>query len=203
MWRADGDHGGQGGGWWLLLDHPGLLVAIAVVLLVLFLSATITVWVVVRRLRRSALVARGLLQLKAQGLPPGPGQELAALRLSLRRATDDTVSSVALAEHAGRPVGDLPMLVQRLVSLSSDLDQQLRLLEREPDPVRLRVVLPTAKDRTTEVTATATRIRSTLDQFEAAETGGEIAALTVDVETEVTALQAGVESLRGFGGAGA
>lgn len=203
MWRADGEGGGGSGGWLLLLDHPALLVALAVVVLVLLLIAATTAWVIARRVRRSVVVGRGLLQLKAQGLPPGPGRELATLRLSLEQATDYTARSVALAQQAGRPVGDLPALTRRLLGVRSALDGELALLEREPDPARLRTVLPAARARTEEVTAAATRIRNTLGQVEAADTGAEMAALTDDVATEVNALQAGVTSLRGLGGAGA
>jgi hypothetical protein len=202
MWRADGENGGGSGGWLLLLDHPALLVALAVTVLVLLLITGTTAWVITRRLRGSAVVGRGLLQLKAQGLPPGPGRELATLRLSLEQATDYTARSVALAQQAGRPVGDLPALTRRLLGVRSALDGELALLEREPDPARLRTVLPAARARTEEVTAAATRIRNALGQVEAADTGAEMAALTDDVATEVNALQAGVTSLRGLGGAG-
>ncbi len=172
------------------------------VLVLLLITAT-TAWVITRRLRRSAVVGRGLLQLKAQGLPPGPGRELATLRLSLEQATDYTARSVALAQQAGRPVGDLPALTRRLLGVRSALDGELALLEREPDPARLRTVLPAARARTEEVTAAATRIRNALGQVEAADTGVDMDALTADVSTEVNALQAGVASLRGLGGTGA
>ncbi len=198
MRQADGD----GGGWWLLLNHPGALAALAVAVLVLVLIAAITGWVIVRRLRRSGVFGRGLLQLRAQGLPAGPGRELAALRLSLEQATDYTAKSVALAQQAGRPVGDLPALTRRLLGVRSALDGELALLEREPDPARLRTVLPAARARTEEVTAAATRIRNALGQVEAADTGADMDALTADVSTEVNALQAGVASLRGLGGTG-
>ncbi len=161
----------------------------------MFLVAVVAAWIVVRRLRRSAGVARGLLQLKAQGSPAGPGRELATLRLSVAKAIDYTADSVALAERSGRPVGDLPALVRRLRGLSSVLDEQLRLWQREPDSVRLRAVMPSARERTREVSTSATRIREVLSQLEAAESGGGIDALTADVATEVAALQAGVASL--------
>ncbi len=202
MVTADGDFGDGGGGWWLVLNHPGLLLALGAVLLVLLVATVIAIWVVVRRLRRSAAVGRGLLQLKAQGLPAGPARELAELRLSLRSATDYTTNSVALAERSGRPVGDLPALVRRLAGLCAELDEQLRLLEWEPDHARLRAALPVARKRTKQVEATATRIRDILGQLEAADTGSGIDELTADVSTEVTALQAGVASLRGLAGGG-
>lgn len=197
MVRADGNFSGGGGGgvWWQLLGHPWVVVAIGGVLLVLFLSAVVTAWIVVRRLRRSPGVARGLLQLRAQALPAGPGRELAALRLSLAQAIDFTVASVTLAQSSGRPVGDLPALVRRLSGLSTELDEQLRHWEGEPDQGRLRAVVPSARERTQEVTASATRIREVLGQLEAAEGGGETEALGADVATEVAALQAGVASL--------
>lgn len=203
MWRADGE-GGGGANWWLLLfDHPALLAALAVALVVLLLVAATATWVVTRRIRGSAAVGRGLLQLKAQGLPAGPARELATLRLALDRATDYTARSVALAQQAGRPVGDLPALTRRLVGLRSALDGELALLEQEPDPARLQAVLPAARARTEEVTAAATRIRNALGQVEAADSGADVAALTADVTTEINALQAGVATLRELDGPGA
>ncbi|MGI8434790.1 MAG: hypothetical protein ACR2LE_08660 [Nocardioidaceae bacterium] len=198
MLHADG--GGDGGsGFWMLLNHPGVVLILAVVVLLLLLAGGITVWVVVRKLRRSAVFGRSLLQLRAQGLPEGPVRELASLRLSLQRATDYTVESVALAEQAGQPIGDLAGLTQRLTRLSSAVDNHLRWLEREPDSARLQTLLPMARQRTNEVTTAASRIRNTLGQFVQADSGTEIDALTADVATEVEALQAGVESLRESG----
>lgn len=121
MVTADGDFGDGGGGWWLVLNQPGLLLALGAVLLVLLVATVITIWVVVRRLRRSAVVGRGLLQLKAQGLPAGPARELAGLRLSLRSTTDYTTNSIALAERSGRPVGDLSALGGGLLALVRSL----------------------------------------------------------------------------------
>lgn len=129
-------------------------------------------------------------------------RELATLRLSLQRATDYTVQSVALAERAGRPMGDLPALTNRLTRLGSSLDEHLRWLEREPDPQRLQTLLPAARERTKEVTGAASRIRSTLGQFEAAENDADVESLTADVSSEVAALQAGIESMRGTGDTG-
>lgn len=194
MVKDDGDFGGGGGAGWQLLDHPGLLLAIAVFVLVLLVAMLVAVWIIMRRMRRSPRVARGLLQLRAEGLPAGPGRELAALRLSLAKGIDYTTESVALAGRSGRPVGDLPALVGRLAGLASSLDEQLRAWEREPDPVRLGTVLPLARSRTQELTTSATRIRVVLGQLEAAESVNDGEALTADVAMEVEALQAGVAS---------
>lgn len=192
------DNGGFEGGnaGWQLLDHPGVLLALGVFLLLSVTAGAVVVWIVARRIRRSPQVARGLLRLRAEALATGPSREFATLRLSLDRSVSYTAGCVAMAERSGRPVGELPGLVRRLVALAASLDQQLRLWEREPDPDQLRVLLTRARSRTSEVTESAERMRAVLGQLDDAGADAERTSLIADVAMEIEALQAGVASFQ-------
>ena len=129
-------------GWVLSLDPAVLAVLGGVGLLFLLVSALVG-WLVVRRVRRSPLVARAR-DLGAQGataatavaarrLPPGPRRTAAELQLDIARGRDRLRRQVATAGAAGAHLGDVPALLPSLEAEGARLEQLLRQRALAPD----------------------------------------------------------------------
>ncbi|MFD1505810.1 hypothetical protein FE374_00575 [Georgenia yuyongxinii] len=103
-----------------------------VTFLVLLTAAGLTAWVVVRKIRRSRLLRRGALRVRTV-VGDQAGRELARQRVALQDAQDATERALAAAYAQHRPVGELPAVAARLADAGQELDDQLRLAEREPD----------------------------------------------------------------------
>ncbi|WP_165962656.1 hypothetical protein [Occultella glacieicola] len=96
-----------------------------------------TFWLVVRRVRRSKALRRGMDRglLGARSvMSDGAGRHGARLQLTIAREREATARALAAAGAQGRPVGDLPAIAEQLESVADGLDERLRLVEREPDP---------------------------------------------------------------------
>lgn len=89
----------------------------------------------------------------------GPAGEIAQLRLTLRtsmRATQDALhAGVAEDESLKESLG----LFQRLSAHGQELDAELKRLESEPDRVTLAQRLPSLRERTERITASADSLR--------------------------------------------
>jgi len=134
---------------WLLSLDPTVFAVLGGVLLVLVLIAAVAGWLVVRRVRRSPLVARGRelaargRELGAQGatavaarrLPPGQRRSAAELQLDIARSRDRLRRQLATAQAVGAHLGDVPGLVPSLEAEGSRLEQRLRQRTLAPDPV--------------------------------------------------------------------
>lgn len=81
LWRADGGDGGDGVGGLFTLT-PGLVLAAVIAVLVVVLIALVAAWLVWRRVRRSGRLERGVSQLRAVALPPGPRRDAGAVARS-------------------------------------------------------------------------------------------------------------------------
>ncbi|MGC5626658.1 hypothetical protein ACPYO6_00240 [Georgenia sp. Z1344] len=95
-----------------------------------------SVWYGVRRLTRSKGVRRRIEQgeLNVRALSSDPTvREVAKHRLAMRRSTDATERALAAAKEAGRPVGDLPQVAADLDRAYREIDDDLRVVENEPD----------------------------------------------------------------------
>jgi hypothetical protein len=171
-----------------------LLTALAVLLVsgLLLLAAA---WRAVRWLRRNQRLRQRVRTAQALLAPPGPRREVAWLRRELAAATRATADAVALVGEAGGAVGDLPHLARRLGRVAGTLDAELRLLFGEPEAAELARVLPAARARVAEVTRVARTMRRASSAALGAGTAAEIAPLQVEVEREVTALDAGIHRL--------
>lgn len=193
--QADGE--GDGGGIDLntLLNHPGLVLALGIFLLLIVLTAAVVTAIAYRRLRRNGVLERGLLTWKAQVLPPGPAREIADMRLRMGESLDQTRRAVALAE-VDRPVGEMPRLVRELDAVANNLQGQLRLVETEPDLPTQRELLPHLRKQSEAVLAAAMRIRRALAGAADSDDEGRMPALSAQVDAEVQAVQAGVQRLR-------
>jgi hypothetical protein len=130
-------------GWVLSLD-PAVFAVLGGIGLLFLLVTALVGWLVVRRVRRSALVARAR-ELGAQGataatavaarrLPPGPRRTAAELQLDVARARDRLRRQVASARAAGAHLGDVPALLPSLEAEGARLEQLLRQRALAPGP---------------------------------------------------------------------
>ena len=78
----------------------------AIIAVIVLVVAALAVWLVWRRLRRSNMVRRGLLQARAAASPAGPHRDLARLRLQLAESLAHTYRVlVAVSGADGAPPG--------------------------------------------------------------------------------------------------
>ncbi|MGY1722137.1 hypothetical protein [Blastococcus sp. SYSU DS0533] len=143
-----GDLGEDGELSWLTSLDPTVLAVLGGVLLVLLLVAALAGWLVLRRVRRSPLVARGRelasrgRELGLQGataaaarrLPPGSRRSAAELQLEVARARDRLRHHVATARAAGAHLGEIPDLLPSLEAEGVRLEQYLRRRALATDP---------------------------------------------------------------------
>jgi hypothetical protein len=125
---------------WLLSLDPAVIAVLGGVLVTILLIGALAAWLVVRRVRRSALVARGrrlaarsrelglqgATAVAARRLPPGHRRSAAELQLDLARSRDALRRQVATARAAGAHLGDVPDLLPSLEAEGDRLEQSLR-----------------------------------------------------------------------------
>ena len=107
-------------------------------LIVVTVATTVglSLWYLVRRIRRSRQLRRGLdrSRLTVRSFAAdNAGRRLARLHLELHRSLEATERSIGAASSAGRPVGNMPSIAANLVRAGEQLEEELRLAEIEPD----------------------------------------------------------------------
>ncbi|MFH8799598.1 hypothetical protein ACH4F6_08395 [Streptomyces sp. NPDC017936] len=144
------------------------VIAVVALLFVLFLAlgAYATVKVVgaaKRSVDRTLTSARRTVEdhtLRAKSFAqPGPAGEIAQLRLKLRtsmRATQDALQAGAAEDES---LKESLGLFRRLSAHGHELDGELRRLESEPDRATLAERLPSLRERTERITASADSLR--------------------------------------------
>jgi hypothetical protein len=191
-WSADG--GGEGP---IVTFVPttALIVAGLIVLLVVAVALIGLAWWVIRRVRRSPLLQRGLLEAQAAALPAGPHREIAVMRRDLSAHLAQTRRMLAIAPADTPEVALLAEMLPRLERAAVALDDQLRLLQTEPDPNLLSSAMPALQRRVTDLTANATRLREIAlrllgdrDQFQRS-------LLNQDLRDGVAGLEAGLDEI--------
>jgi hypothetical protein len=128
------------------------------------------------------------LRAKSYG-QPGAARELAQLRLALRtsmRATQDALNAGA-AEDAS--LSESLALFRRLSAHGSELDNDLKRLEREPDRETLATLLPNLKERTQRITHSAESLRWAARDRARQFADDDLAALNAQIDVEVGALR--------------
>lgn len=147
------------------MDAAAAIFAVIFAILVAFavIAAVRTVRAVKRGVDRTVTQARRTVEdtrLKArQYVQPGPGGEVAQLRLSLRtsmRATQDVLRA-ALPDDSS--LSESLALFERLSAHAHEIDDDLRKLETEPDKGRVAARLPELRERTERVTHSADSLR--------------------------------------------
>ncbi|MCZ2839204.1 hypothetical protein [Modestobacter sp. VKM Ac-2985] len=133
---------------WLLSLDSTVLAVLGGVFVTFLLMALLAGWLVVRRVRRSPLVARsrelasrsrelgvqGATAVAARRLPPGRRRTAAELQLEVARARDRLRRQVAAARAAGAHLGDVPDLLPSLAAEGNRLEQRLRQRAMDPEP---------------------------------------------------------------------
>ncbi|MCF6743485.1 hypothetical protein E9529_04200 [Blastococcus sp. KM273128] len=154
-----GELGDDGELTWLTSLDPTLLAVLGGTLLVLLLVAALAGWLVLRRVRRSPLVARsrelasrgrelglqGATAVAARRLPPGSRRTAAELQLEVARARDRLRHHVATARAAGAHLGEIPELLPSLEAEGVRLEQCLRQRALAADPADRADVEPGAR----------------------------------------------------------
>ena len=113
-----------------------ILLFTGVAVLAIGTAAAVTLWLVIRKIRRSRRLRNGLRTgtLTVRSLTKDDaGRRLARQRLGLQRSAEATERALSAARSEGRPVGELPLVAARLEAASRSLDEQLKLAEGEPD----------------------------------------------------------------------
>lgn len=169
---------------------PQVILAAGAVLLVLLLVVAFVLWRVYRRARRSGAVQRGLLALRAQALPAGPGRELARLRQDLHASLATTEQVIHASTGAGPSTADLAGLLGQLTTAGTGLDVDLRMLEHNPDPDRQAAGLRLYRPQVEQLLAAAADARQAITETTAAEHDTQVQALTTQVGEQVGALAA-------------
>jgi hypothetical protein len=109
------------------------LLGIGVVGFLLFVGLT---WYGIRRFSRSkrvrARVEQGQLNVRALSSDPTV-REVARHRLAMRRSVEATDRAIEAAKESNRPVGELPQVAVDLRRAFRELDDDLRVVENEPD----------------------------------------------------------------------
>lgn len=199
----------QGGIDLLSMLGPGTILIILILVLVLLLAALVTVWVIVRRARRSGALKRmqggvgkavegGLLRMRAEG-GEGVGRELAQKRLRLQAALDSTTRSLELARDQQRPVGEIPAILDTLIQAGSVLDSQLRLAEREPDESSRRTTAAALGGQLEMIERTTRDIRGTLAEAGISLGSADLENVTARLSIESQVLKSWTQSYSGSG----
>ena len=176
------------------------LVTVLVVVVLVWVVAGVAAWRLARLLRRRLRASPALRAAQAWAAPPGPRRRAAGLRRELASTAHATRRALAVVAAAHAPIGELPHLARRLERLAGTLDAELRLLAAEPDPEELARVLPAAESRVADVAHLARTIRRAASAALGASTAAELAPLQAEVERELAAVAAGVDTLLALAG---
>ncbi|MFJ9742441.1 hypothetical protein [Streptomyces sp. NPDC101166] len=119
----------------------------------------------------------------------GPAAEIAQLRLRLRtsmRATQDALRAGAVEDES---LKESLALFQRLSAHGYELDAELKRLETEPDRATLTERLPSLRERTERVTASADSLRWAARDRARRFADEDLDALSAEIDVEAGALR--------------
>lgn len=145
-----------------------------------------------RGVERTGVQARRVVEettLKAKRAQPGPVGQVAALRLELRTSMTGTRHALETGIAADPTLKEALTLLDRLRTHAHALDEELRLLEREPDRARLQSRLPGLRERTGRVTHSADSLRWAAQDRARQFDDDDLAALGRQIEVEAGALR--------------
>lgn len=167
--------------------------ALFVLIGVVVIFAVIVRRAVRRRIDRHAPRIRGLVddaasKARAYTRPGGVG-EAARLRGAVRKSLDHTRRVLDAGYTRDAQLGEARQLLDRLERFAAGLDTDLRMLEREPDPVRVDRELPQLRERAERVQHAAGSLRWAAQDRERELAHDELDRLGRDVDQEVAALR--------------
>ncbi|MCP2310406.1 hypothetical protein [Kitasatospora paracochleata] len=120
---------------------------------------------------------------------PGEQGRLAAVRLTLRTALDSTRQVLQSGLPADEQLTESLQLLARLDAHAAELDGELRMLEREPEPARLAAKLPELRERAERITHAADSLRWAAQDRMRRFADEELARLAKECENEAGALR--------------
>lgn len=146
-----------------------------------------------RNLDRHVPVARRMVEdtaLKARRLTqPGVPGQLAGLRLSVRTSLDSTRRILESAASDDPSLREAITLCNRLDEHARALDEELKLLEREPDRGRAAARLPDLRERAERITHSADSLRWAAQDRARRFADEDLARLGQECEMEAGALR--------------
>lgn len=151
-------------------------------------------YLVVRRVRRSLVVARVRLAKQRFLSRSRPRRELAGIRANVVEVTRGTGAIIEMMNERGSSA-ELMRLHDRFQRLSATLGRQLEVLSHEPDDRVLDAALDQMRLRAERVVQVASDVRVAASLLSDDAIDFELAALGKEVRREVTALTYGREVL--------
>jgi hypothetical protein len=133
-----------------------------------------------------------LTLVQARALPAGPHQEVAELRLDLRRSRDATAWLLAAASG---PLGHLPDWAHQLAQATDTLDRQLAELQGEPETAHMSAALTALRPLVREATTAGAGLRAAIRQAGSTLATTDWRALTGGIRDEICAVSAGIAYL--------
>ncbi|MFE2720992.1 hypothetical protein [Kitasatospora sp. NPDC059327] len=134
---------------------------------------------------------------------PGPQGRISAVRLELRTSLDGTRQVLESGLAQDGQLGEALALLRRLDTHAAELDGELRLLEREPDPGRIAAKLPELRERADRITHSAGTMRWAAQDRMHRFAADELSRLSQECESEAGALRHWDTSGGGAGSAAA
>ncbi|MEV8095515.1 hypothetical protein [Kitasatospora sp. NPDC085879] len=120
---------------------------------------------------------------------PGAQGQLAAVRLSLRTSLDATRQVLESGLTEDSQLAESLQLLARLDAHAAELDREMRILEREPDSVRLTAKLPELRERAGRITHSAETMRWAAQDRMRRFADDDLARLSRECENEAGALR--------------
>ncbi|WP_055585977.1 hypothetical protein [Peterkaempfera griseoplana] len=146
-----------------------------------------------RRVEQHGAQARRAVEdvaLKARSYTqPGPQGRIASLRLEVRESLGGTRRVLESAVGGDPQLAEALQLLGRLDEHARALDEELRLLEREPDGKRVDLRLPDLRERGGRITHAAESLRWAAQDRARHFSDSELARLGRECETEAGALR--------------
>jgi hypothetical protein len=171
-----------------------VLLALAGIMLVSTVAVVVVARVIYTRIRRSRLIGDSVLRARAT-LTIGRTHEVLRLRVRLSEALSSGRAALDLARTSGQPTGELQRLFERIRSEAAAVDAHLALLMSERDAPVLSEAIPAAGQRVDQIRSLVRRLRSSVAAGIGGVTDDALAGLSVDVDREIAALDAGLREL--------
>jgi hypothetical protein len=174
------------------------VLSVIALMFVLFMAVSLvvavrTVRAVRRRVQRTGAQARRVVEettLKAKAFAQaGPAAELASLRLNLRTSMTGTRQALETGVAGDASLREALGLFDRLRPYADALDDELKLLEREPDRGRIEARLPELRERAQRVTHSADALRWAAQDRARQFAEDELALLGREIEIEAGAIR--------------
>ena len=159
------------------------------VLLVLWVTATLVVWRVYRRVRRWRGWHRGVAATRSRALRPGPARDVARLRRDLREEVEAADVMLSRARDGRLFIADARALVGELKIHAAAVDADLASVQDYADMTQQRRALDALAPQVARLIETSYLARQTMLQTEIADRERHLTDLSEHVERQAAALK--------------